>query len=53
LQNVLRDNPELRATSRLSLTDSVRCIGLSLWDEASQKLVSFKNLKQARPEVSA
>ena len=41
LQTVLQDHPELREVSRLSLAESIRCVGLTLWDEASQKLISF------------
>ena len=43
LRQVLRDHPELDA-DRLSFVQSVRGVGLSLWDEASQRLISFGEL---------
>jgi omega-6 fatty acid desaturase (delta-12 desaturase) len=46
LQPVLRDHPELRDVGRISMFDSLRCVGLSLWDEAGQKLVSFRQSKR-------
>jgi len=46
LQQVLRDEPELRGMSRLTLLESVRCAGLTLWDEASQRLISFRELRR-------
>jgi omega-6 fatty acid desaturase (delta-12 desaturase) len=42
LNRVLKDNPELRAVSRLTLKDSVRCVALTLWDEEERRLVSFR-----------
>ena len=46
LQQVLRDEPQLRAMSRLTLLQSIRCAGLTLWDEASQRLISFRELRR-------
>ena len=45
LQTVLRDQPELKDVSRLTLPDSLRAIGLALWDEAGQRLVSFRQAR--------
>jgi omega-6 fatty acid desaturase (delta-12 desaturase) len=42
LNRVLKDNPELRAVSRLTLKDSIRCVALTLWDEEERRLVSFR-----------
>ncbi len=42
LPQVLRDFPELSQLRRLTLKESLSCIGLHLWDESSQKLVSFR-----------
>jgi omega-6 fatty acid desaturase (delta-12 desaturase) len=42
----MRDEPELRATSRLTVLDSVRCVGLALWDESSRRLISFAELRR-------
>jgi omega-6 fatty acid desaturase (delta-12 desaturase) len=47
LQTVLKDYPELRQVSRLGLLESLRCPGLALWDEASGRLVSFKQQRQS------
>jgi omega-6 fatty acid desaturase (delta-12 desaturase) len=43
---VLRDYPELRDVSRLTLVESFRCVQLVLWDEGQQRLVSFRNMRQ-------
>jgi acyl-lipid omega-6 desaturase (Delta-12 desaturase) len=42
LPKVLKDHPELRPMSRLTLWESFRCARLSLWDEANRRLVSFR-----------
>ena len=41
LRQVLKDHPELDA-NRLTLGQSLRGVGLALWDEAGQKLISFR-----------
>lgn len=41
LRSVLKDHPELNDVSRLGLRESFGCVGLSLWDEASERLISF------------
>ena len=46
LAQVLRDEPQMRAVSRLTLLDSIRCVGLSLWDESSRRLISFRELRR-------
>ena len=47
LQTVIRDNPDLKHMSRLSLMESFRCVGLSLWDEYNQRLISFRQFRLA------
>ncbi|MDB5438224.1 MAG: fatty acid desaturase [Caulobacteraceae bacterium] len=47
LPTVLRDYPELKEVSRLSLGQSLNRATLSLWDEAGQKLVSFRQAREA------
>jgi acyl-lipid omega-6 desaturase (Delta-12 desaturase) len=42
LPEVLRDHPELREVSRLTLEESLRCLRLALWDEDRRRLVSFR-----------
>jgi omega-6 fatty acid desaturase (delta-12 desaturase) len=40
---VLSDHPDLKAVSRLTLLQSFRCVPLALWDEAEQRLVTFRD----------
>lgn len=47
LPRVLRDHPELKSVSKLSLTQSIRSVSLALWDENSERLISFKQLPRA------
>lgn len=42
LPEVLRDHPELGDIGRITLWQSLRCVRLTLWDEKSARLVSFK-----------
>ncbi len=42
LPAVMRDHPELKDVGRLTLWESFRCVRLTLWDEAAQRLVSFR-----------
>ena len=46
LPKVMKDFPELKETGRLTLLESFRCVKLTLWDEASRKLVSFRQARQ-------
>jgi len=48
LQKVLRDYPELKGVSRLTLWRSFSCLRLALWDEAQQKMVSFREARRQR-----
>jgi omega-6 fatty acid desaturase (delta-12 desaturase) len=50
LPSVLRDFPELRTMSRLTLLESIRSVGLSLWDEAEKRLISFSEFKRAEKQ---
>jgi len=47
LPTVLRDFPELREVSKLSVIESIRAAGMSLWDEASKRLISFAEFRRA------
>ena len=53
LRRVLRDHPELDAR-RLTFAQSLRGVGLALWDEGSQRLISFGELcrRARRPPVA-
>ena len=44
LPNVLRTYPALAAINRLTLRQSFRCAALTLWDEASHRLVRFADV---------
>lgn len=48
LTTVLKDHPELRNVSRLGLLESFKTVSLSLWDEGSRRMVSFRQLRQLR-----
>ncbi|GLK67161.1 fatty acid desaturase [Hansschlegelia plantiphila] len=47
LPDVLRDIPELRDVGRLTLLQSLKCVPLTLWDENSQRLISFREFRAA------
>jgi len=44
LPDVLREHPELVATGRLTLLQSLRCVRLVLWDEDGRRLISFRDM---------
>jgi acyl-lipid omega-6 desaturase (Delta-12 desaturase) len=46
LPQVLRDYPELGAVGRLTLTQSLGCVRLVLWDESRRRLISFRELRR-------
>jgi omega-6 fatty acid desaturase (delta-12 desaturase) len=46
LPKVLSDYPELREMGRLTPLQSFKCIRLVLWDDESQRLISFKELRR-------
>ncbi len=46
----LAEIPALRTLNRIGLRDGFSCLRLALWDEDSQRLISFKRLRdRARP----
>jgi hypothetical protein len=45
LGEALRDHPELREVSRLTLMESFRCLRLALWDEDQRRLVEFREAR--------
>jgi len=51
LPEVLRDHQELRSVGRVTLLQSLRGVGLVLWDEEQSRLVSFKQLRGERGAV--
>jgi acyl-lipid omega-6 desaturase (Delta-12 desaturase) len=48
LTSVLRDHPELKDVSRLTLLQSLDCVRLVLWDETRRRLISFRELRALR-----
>jgi acyl-lipid omega-6 desaturase (Delta-12 desaturase) len=50
LPQVLKDFPELKDVGHLTVWESLKCVRLTLWDEAARKLVSFR---EARALMSA
>ena len=46
LPQVLRDFPELKEVSRLTLLDSLHCVRLVLWDEGERRLISFGEFRR-------
>jgi acyl-lipid omega-6 desaturase (Delta-12 desaturase) len=48
LPDVMKAFPELKGMGRIGLWESFKTVRLALWDEASQKLVSFRELRRAR-----
>jgi omega-6 fatty acid desaturase (delta-12 desaturase) len=45
LPEILRDHPELANAQRLTVRESLRCVGKQLWDEKSRRLVSFREAR--------
>jgi omega-6 fatty acid desaturase (delta-12 desaturase) len=45
LPTVLKEWPELEQVHRLTLRESVNCVKLTLWDEQSRRLVSFRQAR--------
>jgi omega-6 fatty acid desaturase (delta-12 desaturase) len=53
LQACHDENPEFQQVSTLTLLGSLKCVSLRLWDEETQKLVSFAHLKRLKPAPAA
>jgi len=49
LQQVLRDHPQLAAVGRLTLLQSLGCVRKVLWDEDTQRLVVFRQVRSIQP----
>ena len=45
LQRALRDHPELREVSLVTLLQSFTCVRLALWDEGRGRLISFREMR--------
>ena len=46
LPKIVKDYPQLKSVSRITLWDSMKCVNLHLWDEANKKLISFRERRQ-------
>jgi omega-6 fatty acid desaturase (delta-12 desaturase) len=53
LQACHDENPEFQQVSTITLLSSLKCVSLRLWDEETQKLVSFAHLKGLKPAPAA
>jgi omega-6 fatty acid desaturase (delta-12 desaturase) len=51
LPKVLRDYPELGAMSRVGVRQSLGFARLALWDEAARRLVSFRDIRDRKPNA--
>jgi omega-6 fatty acid desaturase (delta-12 desaturase) len=48
LRQAMEEVPELQHVTRLTFRESLRCLGLKLWDEDERKLVGFGHLRTLR-----
>ncbi len=48
LPEVLKDYPELKNMSRITLLESLKCVKLVLWDEHTRRLISFREERATR-----
>ena len=46
LREAMEKTPELQHVTRLKFVESLRCLGLKLWDEDSRQLVGFRHLRR-------
>ncbi|WP_298261922.1 fatty acid desaturase [uncultured Litoreibacter sp.] len=44
LPEVLRDHQQLAEANRMSIRESIKTVGLQLWDEKSRRLMSFRDV---------
>jgi omega-6 fatty acid desaturase (delta-12 desaturase) len=53
LTTVLKRHPHLKHIGRVTLLQSLSCVGLVLWDETQRRLVSFRHLRTMNMSRSA
>jgi acyl-lipid omega-6 desaturase (Delta-12 desaturase) len=51
LPKILHDHPQLDSAGRLTLAESLRCVRLVLWDERTQRLISFRELRRCTVQL--
>ncbi|MDI7863592.1 fatty acid desaturase [Rhizobiaceae bacterium n13] len=49
LPQILKDYPELKEIGRLTFWQSLKCVPLTLWDEQSKRLISFREARRRMP----
>jgi omega-6 fatty acid desaturase (delta-12 desaturase) len=47
LGQVMRDEPALKSSGRLTLPQSLKCVRLALWDDSSRRLISFRQMRRS------
>jgi omega-6 fatty acid desaturase (delta-12 desaturase) len=45
LPTALRDHPALATVGRVTLVQSLGCVRLALWDETTDRLISFQEMQ--------
>lgn len=50
---ILKEHPELRDISRITLWQSIRCSQLALWDTKNYRLLSFREARHAQKAIPA
>lgn len=53
LPQVINDHPQLKKIGRITLWQSLKCVRLTLWDESSRRLVSFRDVKRMDAAAAA
>ena len=53
LPDVMDAHPQLKGMSRITLLDGIRAMRLSLWDEAAERLVSFREARHPAPAIQS
>ena len=53
LPKALRDHPQLRGVSRLTMLQSFRCVRLVLWDEDRRRLISFREMARDERKLAS
>ncbi|SFR47341.1 fatty acid desaturase [Litoreibacter janthinus] len=48
LPEVLKDHEQLAEANRLTIRESIKTVGLQLWDEKNRRLLSFRDARRAR-----
>jgi acyl-lipid omega-6 desaturase (Delta-12 desaturase) len=53
LQRCFDDIPELQAVEPLTISSSIHCLWMNLWDETERKMISFRALKRRRQHAAS